>query len=64
MEREKRRKMEQEQSFDESENSTFNNENVSQELHHVKSFHYLFLTFNTSIITVYSLLTILIVKLN
>lgn len=38
--------MEREQSFDESENSTYSNENVSQELHHVKSFHYLFLTFN------------------
>lgn len=46
MEREKRRKIEREQSFDESENSTFSNENVSQELHHVKRFHNIFLTFN------------------
>jgi len=36
MEREKRRKMEQEQFFNEPDYSSFNNENVSQELQHVK----------------------------
>lgn len=36
MEREKRRKMEQEQSFDEPEYSDFKNENVSQEVHNVE----------------------------
>lgn len=35
MEREKRRKMEREQSFDEHENSSFHSENVSLELPHV-----------------------------
>jgi len=36
MEREKRRKEEREQSFDESEYSSLNNDNISHELHHVK----------------------------
>lgn len=67
MEREKRRKVEHEQSFDESDYSSLNNENVSLELHHVIYFTYIFFNFRKyffKFLLLLSHLIILIMKLN